>query len=130
MEIESVNQNSIENWAVSSQVWRESARGVMTDGWDTQETIEFLANYLINQVMTTKISLNELRAGVAWASALDAEATEKQSASLNEGDYRFERTARRIMHHAGRTALEKVKNRHKRLVLQIGYSKKSLLEVE
>ena len=130
MKVELANQKQIENCAVNSQVWRESARGVMTDNWDFQETTEFLADYIVNQVMSSKIGLNDLRAGVVWASALDAEATERQSASLSEGDFKFERTARRIMHHAGRMALDKVKNRHKRLVLQIGYSKKSLLEVE
>lgn len=130
MEADIDNLKIVENWAVRDMLWRESARGVMTDGWEIAEVTDLLATNLVNQVINGRIDLEELRSGVVWASALDAEATQRQSAILDVGDYRFERTARRIMHHAGRTALEQVKTRHKRTILSVGYRKMNLIEVE
>ena len=130
MDIETENSKIIENWAVQNKLWRESSRGVLTDNWDIEEVTELLASKLVSQVIIGNMNLSDLRAGVAWASALDAEASQRQSAELDVGDYKFERVARRIMHHAGRTALDQVKSRHKRMILSIGYRKKEMLEVE
>ncbi len=122
--------SKIEEWSISIEQWRESARGVLTDDWDLQSEVELHADQLVSQVYRGVMTIRQLRAGVIWANALDSEATERQGSDLAQGDFVFERTARRIMHHAGRTALEQVKNQQKRTALTATYGKSSTIRTK
>ena len=113
----------IEHVALLEQCWRESAVGVMTDGWNIEEEEQYLSKILVSRVVRGAVTVDELRGGVAWASALDAEASSRQSSDLTEGDYRWERIARRLMHQAGRLALDDLKNKRRRTITFSRYNK-------
>ncbi len=113
----------IEHVALLEQCWRESAVGVMTDGWNIEEEGQYLAKILVSRVVRGAETIDELRGGVAWASALDAEGSSRQSSDLTEGDYRWERIARRLMHQAGRLALDDLKNKRRRTITFSRYNK-------
>ncbi len=108
-----MEKQQLEIVAAAEYRWREAAEGVIWDKWDIQAEIYDAANVLLNQVVRSVVTVSDLRAGVAWASALDAEAVKLHGSDLESSDQRLERVARRIMHHSGRTALESVKSRRK-----------------
>lgn len=118
-----ISNKEVEHVALLEQRWRESAVGVMTDGWDIEEESQYLAKVLVSSVMRGVVTVDELRGGVAWVNALDAEASTRQSADITEGDYRWERTARRLMHQAGRLALDDLKNKRKRTITFSRYNR-------
>lgn len=120
----------IKCWANKIEPWRESARGVITEGWEIEEVSEVLADELASKVTKKELKVDQLRQGVIWANALEEEAQNSYGSDLSSGDYRFERTARRIMHHAGRMALEQVKNRRKRTILSVRRGNLGVLSVE
>lgn len=106
-------------WAISHDNWCESARGVITDGWEIDEVSEVLAHDIMNKILRKEISIDQLRQGVVWANALEEEAQICYGSDLTIGDFKFERTARRIMHHAGKLALDQVKNRRRRTIMSV-----------
>lgn len=127
MELEQAEKTELVEWAILHEPWRESARGVLTDGWDMRDIIELHADELVGQVCRGSVTIKQLRAGVKWANALDEEVVKHQDVELINGKYVFEFTARRIMHHAGRMALEQVKSQSKRTVLTVTRGKSSTI---
>lgn len=125
-----LKEETIEQWALEHEAWRESARGVLTDGWDIKAEVEYFATQLAGEVCRGFVSVEELRGGVSWVNALDKEATERFGSDLSVGDFKFERTTRRIMNHAGRMALEQVNNKSKRIILQSKYTRFSTIGSE
>lgn len=109
------NQTSIEQWASSIEKWSRAAETVITDHIEFDDVVEVHMLAIAKMVCVGELEVNELRQGVIWASALDREAVESVGADINTGPWRHERMARRVMHHAGRTALERVKNERKLL---------------
>lgn len=84
--------------------WAEAAREVK-DAMEIQ--IANRANGLVSCILDHTCSVKELRAGVVWANALDAEAVRVGITC----DSSQEALARRIAHHAGRRALARVSSR-------------------
>lgn len=99
--------------------WAEEACWAVYGDWDLAEVAEEEADQLRRQVLMGAISIDELRAGVTWVNALDKEAVEMYGSDLTQGEQRAERTARRLMHMAGRAALEDLKNNRRRLIAQV-----------
>lgn len=96
--------------------WNDDALWAVYGAWDLKEVAEEEAEVLRNQVLEGEITVAELRAGVTWANALDRESVEAYGADLNQGGQKAERTARRLMHLAGRSALNSLKSRNARTI--------------
>ncbi len=94
--------------AAQMQYWQEVAETVVRGKLDIEDCIEANTQDLKRQEADGVISVDDLRAGVAFANTLDKDAVEQYGADLSEGAERVERTAWRIMHHAGRTALKEI----------------------
>lgn len=105
--------------AVAEYRWAEAAYGIITDNWEMEGVVREEAELIRTQVLRGSVSLDELRAGVAWANALDRESIETYGAGLPEGAQAVERTARRVMHLAGRSALNGLKSRNRRLIAHV-----------
>lgn len=99
--------------------WAEDAIGVVNENWDFARIVEEEAVRIQQQVLRGLLTIDDLRACVCWANALDKEAVEAYGADLTKGDQQAERTARRMMHLAGRTALEGLKSSRKRLIAHV-----------
>ncbi|GEM_PF-3016710 len=108
--------------AVQYERWREAAEGVVNLGWETHDIVEEEAAHLTRAVICGHIAVADLRHGVQYASALDVEAVKRYGSDITTGEERVERTARRIMHHSGRTALSAVKTSSKRVTMQVKYT--------
>ncbi len=104
--------------AMEDLKWQESAVGQMSDGWQFASEIESLSQNLIESVIAGRVSIKDLRAGVAWASALDKEGVAIYGVDISVGDQQLERLARRTMHHVGREALKVLKNSRRRTIVQ------------
>lgn len=96
--------------ALTDVRWEDDARWAIHGDWDLDTIAEEEAEKLRAQVVTGELALEDLRAGVAWANALDREAVAVYGSDLNLGAQQAERTARRLMHIAGRSALKGVRN--------------------
>lgn len=105
--------NKLIETAANEAQWLESAQGVVMDDWVIEDEVERASQIITNQIVKGMISVTDLRRGVAWANALDAEAVRAYGSDISEGEERLERTARRIMHLSGRAALENVKSRRR-----------------
>lgn len=105
--------------AVAEYRWAEAAHGIISDNWEIEEVVREEAELIRDQVVKGSVSMDELRGGVTWANALDRESIEKYGAGLPEGAQAVERTARRVMHLAGRSALNSLKNRNRRLIAHV-----------
>lgn len=114
-----MNGKKLNEVGLSNVRLAEDASWALYGGWDLAEIVEVEADRLKYQVRSGEISINELRAGVIWANALDKEAVESHGADLTHGDQRKERTVRRLMHSAGRSALEDLKNKRRRIIAQV-----------
>lgn len=119
MNLESTGNGEIHAWASSIDQWQEAATGILTEGWDMESEIELHTQRLVGLVLSNTVSVGELRGGVTWASALDREAVHMYGSDTREGECTYERTARRIMHLAGRGALNQVKNYRKLSTLRV-----------
>jgi hypothetical protein len=107
------NGKKLSECATQNCLWRESAEAVM-DGADFDKEVEYLSERLIYAVHQGAITVRQLRLGISWANALDKEAVQTYGSDL-EGEQQVERTARRIMHHAGLVAFGEVRSPIKRL---------------
>lgn len=104
-----------EKIAMRDEQWRTAAMRVLYEGEAFDEVVAAHAAGLQARVLAREPgALQDLRERVGRASNLDAEAVAVFGADLTEGNYVNERMARRIMHHAGRTALEGVKSKRRR----------------
>lgn len=119
MELNVREHQELAMWATNIKCWGESAQAVLTGGEDIKTEIELGSDRLVHDVRLGSLSVGDLRAGVVWANALDAEAVRAHGADIEAGEDTEERTARRIMHLAGRTALEQVKNHKKLTALRV-----------
>lgn len=107
------NERKLSNEMMDDQKWLDITNGIILDRWSVDEQVELEGTVLADMVVQGQIDLDSLRAGVIWANALDREAVEAANGniiSLVQED-RVEALARRIAHHVGRFALEKVKSR-------------------
>lgn len=98
--------------AVQMQRWEGVAETVMDGKLSLDGCVNEHAYRLKLQVAEGKVSVDELRAGVAFANVLDKESAQQHGADLRTGAECISRTAVRIMHQAGRTALKDL-NREK-----------------
>lgn len=104
-----------EKIALRDEQWRTAAMSVLYEGEVFEEVVAIHAAELQARVLARESgALKELREHVGRASMLDAEAVNLFGADVKEGNFQHERMARRIMHHAGRTALEGVKSKRRR----------------
>lgn len=85
--------------------WYEAAKEMRTNEWTIEAQTSYMAEVLIARVLDGVCSVQDLRAGVAWANALDAEAVKLGVTT----DIHNEALARRLAHHGGRTALARVR---------------------
>lgn len=99
--------------AMQDARWADAAEGIVLWEWDQKVIVAEEAQILVDAVTSGRISVHELRGGVCWANALDAEALRLYGVNVKEGEERLERTARRVMHHAGKKALKRVGTRQK-----------------
>lgn len=99
--------------ASAHALWREAAEDIVHWGIDMEDVVADEATRLVSAVKSGYVVVDELRQGVAYANALDGEASRLIGSNITIGPERIERTARRVMHHAGRTALKKVNTRQK-----------------
>lgn len=92
--------------------WQEAAQEMLAEGWDIDVQAEYYGIGLTNRVIRGRLTVDDLRAGVTWANALDGEANAVAGGDINtlgEADH-LEAAARRIAHKAGRLALNRVKS--------------------
>lgn len=118
----------IHEWAVNQEYYGESARAILTADWSFDHEVEVFSQELIGQVLDKSLTVSDLRAGVIWANALDAEAVEAYGPDATTGEAAHERMARRLIHHAGRTALEAVGTESKRIILSVRRRQKNLVQ--
>ena len=114
-----MNNEKLTNVGLTESQWVEDATGVVNDNWDFARIVEEEAARIQRQVLRDLLTVDDLRALVCWANALDKEAVEAYGADLTQGDQQAERTARRMMHLAGRAALESLKSSRKRLIAHV-----------
>jgi len=88
--------------------WDHAAQNVQFFGCDIKDQVAYCASGLIYQVLHATCTIDELRGGLRWANALDAEAVRLGIDLTARGDG-TEALARRIAHHAGRSALTRVR---------------------
>ena len=105
--------------ALAEVRWADDAQWALYGDWDLSQIAEEEAENLRQQVISGALNINDLRAGVAWANALDREAFEQYGSDLRTGDQVAERTARRLMHLAGRSALNGLRNSRLRTLAQV-----------
>ena len=99
--------------------WEDDARWAVHGNWDLHMIAEEEAAKLRTQIVNRELNLKELRAGVAWANALDRESVEVYGSDLSIGEQKAERAARRLMHIAGRSALDGVRNERLRSLVHV-----------
>ncbi|HSX27273.1 MAG TPA: hypothetical protein VLG25_00655 [Patescibacteria group bacterium] len=93
--------------------WEEAAREMQTWDWQVDAQVDHYASILVGRVLAGKCAVMDLRAGLTWVNALDAEAV-KLGVAINVKDVDgTEALARRIAHHAGRSALRDIGTRLK-----------------
>jgi hypothetical protein len=114
------DHRKLEDCMVLEGYWCSTAIKIAIFNADMTEQVEYFSERLVDAVCFGATEVNELRGGVSWANALDKEAVEL----LNSEDEilladRVEATARRLVHHAGRIALQQVKTDHRRSILRI-----------
>ncbi len=95
--------------AIQDERWLIAAQLVVDWGWDMNTMVAEEVERLTLQVLDDQITVQQLRQGVAWANELDRESVHIYGSSVLEGDQAHERTARRVMHQAGRCALGELK---------------------
>lgn len=90
--------------------WYDASRDIVERGYDLGLVAERYGHELACAVVTGYLTVNEIRAGVSWASSVDrqvAELYEKGYTQLGFDD-QMEAAARRLAHHSGRQALRLV----------------------
>lgn len=96
----------IEQYASQIERWSAASKRIVKDESKIQEEVERNAVLLGQELGAGVFAMDDLRKGVRWANALDAEAVRLHGSDTSVGDeQQFERTARRVMHLAGRAAL-------------------------
>lgn len=121
------NERILNESGINSK-WTEAAREMLAFDCGLREQTEYYSQRLISSVINGHISIEELRAGVAWANALDREIVERcdDIESLGSED-RIEAFSRRIAHHSGRIALKQVGSNTKMLVTIATRRKRTVL---
>ena len=109
-----VGERQLVEVAIQTFRWADAAEDVVSWGGRLSLEIDEAAHDLAQSVVKGVVGVGDLRAGVVWANALDYEAVELHGADLTGGLQLHERVARRIMHGAGRNALELVKTESRR----------------
>lgn len=109
-----MTQHYLTEVATADARWSEEAQWAIAGQWDLDEAAQSSAEELRAAVLHGHLALSELRAGVAWVNALDKEAGERYGFDLRHGAQLHERTARRLMHLAGRQALRSLASRRQR----------------
>lgn len=97
--------NRIESWASDLQRWSGAAERVLANQAQMSEEVVEQVECFSRALKLGTLAVDELREGVRWANALDAEAVASYGSDTLTGEAQLERTARRVMHLAGRTAL-------------------------
>lgn len=88
--------------------WQEAAQEMLAADWKFKEQVGYYAEVLEDRVLNAECAVEQLRRGLSWVNALDAEAA-KLGINLDIGDADgTEALARRIAHHAGRSALHRI----------------------
>lgn len=91
-------------------------------GREFKEHADYYADVLIGRILDCTITVNQLRLGLSWANALDAEAT-RLGVNLDIDDADGEEAlARRLAHHAGRSALNSIGTSRKLNTTRARYS--------
>lgn len=114
-----MGRNELTEVGLADAHWAEEAAWAIQGGWELTLAAENDALRLRGHVLAGVITLDQLRGGVAWANALDQEAVERYGADLSVGEQQAERVARRMMHLAGRSALNGLKNNRLRTIAAV-----------
>lgn len=92
--------------------WRVAAQEMITWNWELDDHAEYHGRLIVDQLLDGKMTVPELKGGIAWVNALDKEIALTTAGPIEEfgPDDRLEATAVRLAHHAGRFALQEVKS--------------------
>ena len=114
-----MQERKLEDIAVSNGVWHEASREMLANGWGIKEQSDHYALDIAKSVVRGAWELENLRDEVSALNDLDAQAVEIAEgniANLNTDDFK-EAVARRIGHHATRTALRYVRTNNRQISL-------------
>ncbi len=100
--------------AYETSEWQNASAVIQAGEWTIEEWVQFNADRLIDRVLAGECSLNDLRGGVAWANALDLESVSMGVDLHADDEDGKEALSRRLVHHAGRLALNSLKSHRKR----------------
>lgn len=114
-----MNNEKLVEVCLTDKRWVNDVYGIVNEGWDLVGIAEEEAERLRLQVLYGGITIDELRAGVAWVNALDKESVELYGADVMQGDQRAERIARRLMHLSARSAYKDLKTNRKRQIARV-----------
>lgn len=114
-----MSKKTLSEIAMIDDRWKDAAQSIITGHSLIESLVQEEAVALKHRVLESDITMAELRGGVAWANALDYEAVELYGTDLLQGEQYYERTARRVMHLAGRLALNTLKNNHRRTIAHV-----------
>lgn len=90
--------------------WEQAALEMQAWQWEMKAQVAYYAETLTGRVVNNACSVHDLRKGVSWANALDAEATLLGFDIEAKDADGVEALARRLAHHAGRSALHTVRS--------------------
>lgn len=115
-------ERKIEDVIVNEQHWGMEAQEMLDWDWAIKDHAEYCATGLVNKIIRGQLTVDELRGGVAWANALDSEATAviAEVDVIGEQD-RLELAARRLANKSGRLALKQVGSERKLYVAICSY---------
>lgn len=97
-------------------------------GLDIASATTILADTWSQSVLGGNLAPQDLRAGLAWLRALDAEACVMYGSDLGNGAQVAERYARRVLHHAGKLAVDNVGTADARFLYQIRQQPRALVQ--
>lgn len=97
-------------------------------GLDFVLATTILADTWSQSVLDDNLAPRDLRAGLAWLRALDAEACVVYGSNLENGAQVAERYARRVLHHAGKLAVDNVGTTDARFLYQIRQQPRALVQ--
>lgn len=87
---------------------------------DQDQVINELAEKWAKSIVEGTLKLKDLKAGLAWANAMDREFTALYGSEISDnGKISTEFRARRILHHAGRSAVQLTRTELARLRFRI-----------
>ncbi len=119
--------NNLVEIAIRDERWRLAAERVLSGEVELEVVIDAEASATLGEVLGGQLQVEDIRRCVKLANALDHEAVQRYGSDCTTGLQAEERTARRIMHHAGRTALEPVRTQSRYIVRRLEWNRQTNL---